>query len=64
MMINVKVLLLFGYMILPLFHNVSYCSIFHIHMDINEFTFRFINIHINVKNIKMTYILRWRGGSN
>ena len=52
------------YEILPPFHNVSHSSIFHIHIDVNEsrhiYLSRFININMNVENVRMTYIVKRR----
>jgi len=63
-----------GCELLPPFHNESHSSIFHIYIDVNEFIyiyvcvcmyvcmsvclFRFININMNVRNAKMTYIVK------
>jgi hypothetical protein len=38
--------------VLPPFNNVSCYSISHIYI------FRFINININVKNVRMTYVMK------
>jgi hypothetical protein len=46
------------------FHNVSHSKISHIYIDANEsrhiYQSRFININMNMKNIKMTYIVKQR----
>ncbi len=51
-------------MLLPPFHNVSHYSISHIHINVNEsrwiYMSRFVNINMNVGNVKMTYIVKWR----
>ncbi len=51
-------------LVLPLFHNVNHFNIFHIHIDVNEFRHihlsRFINININMGNVRMTYIVKRR----
>ena len=51
-------------LVLPPFHNVSHCSIFHIHIDVNEsrhiYLSRFININMNVRNTRMIYIVKRR----
>ncbi len=51
-------------MLLPLYHNVSYFSIFHIYIDVNEsrhiYLSRFINMNMNVGNARMTYIMKRR----
>ena len=51
-----------NYLILSLFYNVSYFSIFHIYIDVNEskhiYLSRFIDININMRNVRMTYILK------
>ena len=44
-------------MLFPPFHNISHSSISHIDIDINESTY---NINMNVKNAKMTYIVKRR----
>ena len=47
--------------VLPPFHNINHFSIFHIHINVNEsrhiYLSRFININMNVKNTRMTYIM-------
>ena len=52
------------YKLLPPFHNVSHFSISHIHIVFNEsihiYLSKFINININVKNTRITYIVKWR----
>ena len=54
----------YQYLVLPPFHNVSHSSISHIHIDINEsrhiYLSRFIKIKMNVKNTRMTYIVKRR----
>ena len=51
-------------LVLPLFHNVNHFNIFHIHIDVNEFRHihlsRFININMNMGNVRMTYIVKRR----
>ena len=50
--------------LLPLFHNVSHFNISHIHIHVNEsrhiYLSRFINIDMNVRNDRMTYIIKRR----
>ena len=50
--------------VLPPFHNISYSSISHIHIDVNKsrhiYLSRFININMNVGNARMTYIIKRR----
>ena len=50
--------------VLPPFHNVSHYSIFHIHIVGNESrhisTSRFINNYMNLRNVRMTYIVKQR----
>ena len=50
--------------ILPLFNNVGHSSVSHIHMDVSEsrhtYMPRFTNIHINMGNARMTYIMKRR----
>ena len=46
--------------VLPPFHNVSHSNISHIHIDVNEsrhILSRFINIYMNVGNVRMTHII-------
>ena len=51
-------------MLLPPFHNVSHSNIYHIHIDANEsrhiYLSRFISINMNVRNARMTYIVKRR----
>ncbi len=50
--------------VLPPFHNVSYYSIVHIHIDVNEFrhvshsSIAHIHIDVNVGDARMTYIMK------
>ncbi len=44
------------YIEIPSFHNVSHSSISHIHIDMS----RFISINMNVRNARMTYIVKRR----
>ncbi len=50
--------------LLPPFHNVSHSSISHIHINVNVsrhiYLSKFININMNVKNARMTYIVKRR----
>jgi hypothetical protein len=45
-------------------HSISHSSIVHIHIDVNEsrhtYMSRFININMNVRNARMTYIVKRR----
>ena len=56
--------ILLSIIILPPFHNVNHFSIYHIHIDVNKsrhiYLSRFININMNVINVKMTYIVKHR----
>ena len=49
-------------MLIPPFHNVSHSSISHIYIDVNEsrriYLYRFININMNMRNARMTYIVK------
>jgi F-box interacting protein len=51
-----------NYQVLPLFHNIKLYSIMYIHIDVNESIqiciFRFINIYINVSNVRKSYIMK------
>jgi hypothetical protein len=55
-----------SWILLPPFHNVSYFSIFYIHINVNKSIYiyiymsRFININMNVRNARMTYIVKRR----
>lgn len=46
------------FLLLPPFHNVNHSNFSHINIDV--YMFRFINININVRNTKMTYIVKRR----
>ena len=50
--------------LLPLFYNVSHSSISHIYIDVIEFRHIylsiFININMNMGNVRMTYIMKRR----
>jgi hypothetical protein len=47
-------------MVLPPFHIISRSSISHIHIEVNKFRHiylsRFININMNMRNARITYI--------
>jgi hypothetical protein len=49
---------MYSCVLLPPFHNVRFFSIAHIHINVNEFKHiymsRFINIHMNMGNARMT----------